>query len=232
MADFTQKNLETLIDFFNIVDQWSSGYPIKKITVPQLTKTESGATINSIAEKIYHCNRCQLCKTRKNTVPGTGVENPLVMVIGEGPGADEDDQGLPFVGKAGQLLDKMLDAIQLSRSSNCFITNVVKCRPPMNRDPLPEEMEACISFLQAQIHLLKPKMILGLGRIATHTLLQCETPISKIHGQLTLYKGIPFMATYHPSALLRDPSLKRPAWEDLKLFREKLLELVPGYNEG
>ena len=148
-----------------------------------------------------------------------------VMVIGEGPGADEDRQGRPFVGKAGQLLDKMLEAIQLSRKTNCYITNVVKCRPPQNRDPAPEERSCCAAFLDAQIRLLRPKMILVMGRIAAQHLLQTSDGIGKLRGRFFDYQGIPLMPTYHPSALLRDESLKRPAWEDLKRFRARLHEL-------
>lgn len=190
-----------------------------------------GATIGSIAQKIASCARCPLSQTRKNVVPGEGVEKPLVLVVGEGPGADEDEQGRPFVGKAGQLLDKMLGAINLSRGKNCFIANIVKCRPPMNRDPAPQEAQACRSFLDAQIHVLKPKMIFAMGRVALQNLLDTSIGINKMRGKFVDFNGIPFMATFHPSALLRDESLKRPAWEDLKAFRQKLLELCPDYDK-
>lgn len=190
-----------------------------------------GATIDSVNQKIASCARCGLSKTRKNVVPGEGVANPLVLVVGEGPGADEDEQGRPFVGRAGQLLDKMLAAINLSRDKNCYIANIVKCRPPMNRDPAPEESQACRSFLDAQIHVLKPRMILAMGRVALQNLLDTSIGINKMRGQFVDFKGVPFMATYHPSALLRDESLKRPAWEDLKAFKQKLLEICPGYDK-
>lgn len=188
-----------------------------------------GASCASIAAKVAACTRCKLCQGRKNVVPGEGVESPAVLVIGEGPGADEDDQGRPFVGRAGQLLDKMLASIGLDRKKNCFITNIVKCRPPMNRDPLPDEAAACRSFLDAQVHVLKPKMILAMGRVALHNLLDTSIGITRMHGQIVDFNGIPFMATFHPSALLRDESYKRPAWEDLKKFRARLLEIVPDY---
>lgn len=191
----------------------------------------SAATIESIAQKVMACSRCGLAKTRKNVVPGEGVSNPLVLVVGEGPGADEDEQGRPFVGRAGQLLDKMLGAINLYREKNCYIANIVKCRPPMNRDPSPEEAQACRSFLDAQIHVLKPKMILAMGRVALQKLLDTSIGINKMRGQILDFKGIPFMATYHPSALLRDENLKRPAWEDLKVFKSRLLELCPDYDK-
>ena len=189
-------------------------------------------SIESIADKISKCQRCQLCKTRTNVVPGTGIKNPLVLVIGEGPGHDEDLAALPFVGKAGQLLDKMLAAISLSRNQNCFIANIVKCRPPQNRDPLPEEISACSSFLEAQITVLKPKMILCAGTVAAKNLLKTELGVTKLRGQFYEYSGIPVAVTYHPSALLRDPSLKRPAWEDLKMFKIKLSQIAPEYNKA
>jgi DNA polymerase len=187
----------------------------------------TGAPTESIAEiasRIACCERCVLCQTRTNVVPGIGPERPLVMVIGEGPGADEDAKGEPFVGKAGQLLDKMLLAIGLSRKENCFIANVVKCRPPENRDPAPEEAAACAPFLEAQIAALKPRAILAVGRVAAQNLLKTTDGIGKLRGRVFDYGGIPLMPTYHPSALLRDENLKRPAWEDLKRFKTELLE--------
>jgi len=189
-------------------------------------ESSKGMTLEELTAKIKRCTRCQLARTRNNVVPGIGVNNPQVMVIGEGPGYDEDMKGEPFVGKAGLLLDKMLNAIKLDRHSNCYIANIVKCRPPQNRDPFPDEQAACISFLEAQIHILKPKMILCMGRIAGQKLLNSQAPIGQLHGKLFEYNKIPMMITYHPSALLRNEELKRPAWEDLKLFRKKLDELI------
>ncbi|MBO5137264.1 MAG: uracil-DNA glycosylase [Spirochaetaceae bacterium] len=222
------------------IANWAYGYPAPGFTteIPNFceeSKTENKSSntetiLQNISEKIQNCKRCSLCKDKMKSVPGMGVLNPIVMVIGEGPGADEDATGLPFVGKAGQLLDKMLAAISLSRTENCFIANIVKCRPPGNRDPLPEEIDACRSYLEAQISVLKPTMILTLGRIATQTLLNSQDGIGRLHGQFHEYNGIPIMATYHPSALLRNQELKRPAWDDLKAFRSKLEQLVPDYN--
>ena len=195
----------------------------------------SGTLFRSMQEiyaAVAQCSACVLGRTRTHPVAGEGPEelsrlinSVEVMVIGEGPGADEDRQGRPFVGRAGQLLDKMLEAIQLSRKTNCYITNVVKCRPPQNRDPAPEERSCCAAFLDAQIRLLRPKMILVMGRIAAQHLLQTSDGIGKLRGRFFDYQGIPLMPTYHPSALLRDESLKRPAWEDLKQFRARLHEL-------
>lgn len=185
----------------------------------------SKTTLEEIASKIARCTRCSLARTRNNVVPGMGVENPDVLVIGEGPGYDEDKQGLPFVGKAGILLDKMLAAIGLDRKTNCYIANIVKCRPPQNRDPFPQEQDACFSFLEAQINILKPKMILCMGKISSNKMLNQESPIGTLRGQIFEYNNIPLMVTYHPSALLRNEQLKRPAWDDLKMFKAKLDEI-------
>jgi DNA polymerase len=142
------------------------------------------------------------------------------MAIGEGPGEEEDKRGLPFVGPAGQLLDKMLASIGLSRETNCYIANIVKCRPPGNRNPERDEAEACARFLRRQIALLKPRFMLALGRVAAQSLLgEHSKGIGALRGQVLEYADIPLVCTYHPSALLRDESLKRPAWEDLKLLK-------------
>jgi len=191
------------------------------------TDSQSGAdSLDQIAWEIKGCRNCPLCEKRHNAVPGEGAPQPIVMVIGEAPGEEEDKQGRPFVGKAGQLLDKMLDSICLSRSSNCFIANVVKCRPPGNHDPLPEETSACAHFLHRQITLLKPKFILFAGRIAAQTVLKTGEPLGKLRGRFhDLIIGditIPAVATYHPAALLRNDDYKRPAWEDLKLLRSRI----------
>jgi len=185
-----------------------------------------GDSVEKIAEEIRACRNCALCEKRLNAVPGEGVLKPLVMVIGEGPGEDEDKQGRPFVGRAGQLLDKMLSSIGLSRATNCFIANAVKCRPPENRDPRPEETAACAHFLEKQILFLKPKFILVAGRIAAQTLLKTTEPISKMRGkftELTVGSSVfPVMTIYHPAALLRNEEHKRPTWEDLKLLKSKI----------
>jgi len=189
-------------------------------------------TIEKIAAEIRACKRCPLSGTRTNAAPGEGAAQPLVLVIGEGPGAEEDAQGRPFVGRAGQLLDKMLASINLSRNRNCFIANVVKCRPPENRDPHPEERAACAGFLKRQIILLKPKFILVAGRVAAQTLLQTTESVNKLHGKFTEYTvdnlTIPLLVTYHPAALLRDEKYKRPTWEDLKLLRSR----IDSQNDG
>lgn len=192
----------------------------------------SGLTLSDLNAKILRCTKCGLARTRNNVVPGEGVEHPDVLVIGEGPGYDEDMSGRPFVGKAGILLDKMLAAIELDRNRNCFIANIVKCRPPQNRDPAQEEQLSCFGFLEAQLHILKPKMILCMGRIAGHKMLDTEAPLGQLRGQFHDYNGIPLMVTYHPSALLRDQALKAPAWEDLKMFKRKLNEIKAKETTG
>ena len=223
-----------------ITDSWICGYPsyysqvdencfFSETEKPQEESKESehaGLTIAALNEKIAQCTRCPLSKTRNHTVSGEGCLKPLVLVIGEAPGADEDKSGRAFIGKAGQLLDKMLIAIDLSRESNTYIANIVKCRPPQNRDPLPEEQDACRSFLDLQIQLLKPSMILCLGRVSSQNMLGTKEAIGSLRGKFFEYKGIPLMPTYHPSALLRNESLKRPAWEDLKTFKKRLTEIL------
>jgi len=197
--------------------------PYSPLPTPHITTDDS---LEQIATDVRACTACKLCETRTNAVPGEGAQNPLVMVIGEGPGADEDATGRPFVGRAGQLLDKMLASIGLYRDSNCFIANVIKCRPPQNRDPQPDETTACAAFLERQIQLLQPRFILCAGRVAAQTLLNTTEAIGKLRGTFIDFPAgdstIPFLATYHPSALLRNEELKRPAWEDLKLLRSKM----------
>lgn len=188
------------------------------------------SSLEEISAAVAACAACALAAGRKRPVPGEGAENAFALIVGEGPGAEEDLRGRPFVGKSGQLLDKMLAAISLSRDSNVYIANIVKCRPPGNRDPLPQEAFECARFLKAQIGIIRPKAILAVGRVAAQNLLETKEGVTKLRGRFLEYRGIPLMVTYHPSALLRDERLKRPAWEDLKLFREKLRELEPGYE--
>lgn len=178
--------------------------------------------IENLAREVGTCEKCILATTRHATVFGQGVLSPLVFVVGEGPGAEEDAQGLPFVGPSGQLLDKMLAAIELSRQTNCYIGNIVKCRPPNNREPSQDERASCIPYLRKQIAVLKPRAILCAGRTAAQVLLGTSDGINKLRGRTFAFEGIPLIATYHPSALLRDASLKRPAWEDLKRLRALL----------
>jgi uracil-DNA glycosylase family 4 len=180
--------------------------------------SDRAAEIASIAGEAEACTRCALSMNRRRTVPGEGAMDPAVLLVGEGPGEEEDATGRPFVGRSGQYLDTWLRPIGLERS-RCYIANCVKCRPPQNREPHPEEIKACLPFLERQIEALRPKSILCLGRIAAHTLLEISTGISGLRARLHSRKGIPLVVTYHPSAVLRDPSLRRPVWEDLKLLK-------------
>ena len=178
--------------------------------------------LSRLSAEVSSCGKCGLCEKRRAAVFGVGPASPIVLVVGEGPGAEEDSTGLPFVGPAGKLLDKMLASIGLSRDKNCYIANVVKCRPPLNREPAPDEVAACLPYLEAQIALLSPAFILCLGRTAMRSLTGSQEGITKLRGRWFERGGIPLIATYHPSALLRDETLKRPAWEDLKALRERL----------
>ena len=172
-----------------------------------------------------NCTQCGLCEGRHNVVFGVGNENADIMFVGEGPGEQEDLQGEPFVGRAGQLLDDMLSIIDLNRKENCYIANIVKCRPPQNRDPLEVEQDACIGYLENQIALVKPKIIVCLGRIAAMRLIRENYRITKEHGQWVEKDGIWMTAIYHPSALLRDVTKRPETFEDLLSIREKLKEV-------
>ncbi len=169
------------------------------------------------------CSRCELCRTRHNLVFGVGKEDAVLMLVGEGPGEQEDLRGEPFVGPAGKLLDTMLELIDLDRSK-VYIANVVKCRPPHNRDPQPEEIAACGEWLRRQIELMRPQIIVCLGRVAAKALIDPEFRITREHGVWHERDGIFYMATYHPSALLRDPDKRPEAFEDLRAIRQELRE--------
>ncbi len=188
---------------------------------------ENVSTMEELLEVIKDCRRCRLCENRTHIVVGSGSGKSGIMVVGEGPGAEEDRQGLPFVGQAGQLLTKMLKAIEIQRE-DVYITNVVKCRPPMNRDPQGDEILACRPYLLKQIELLKPKVILTLGGYASRTLLDkpAHTSLSSLRGKIWDFEGIPLMCTYHPAALLYKKHYKRPAWEDLKAFQKFLKNMA------
>ncbi len=184
-------------------------------------------SLELVAAEVLACTRCPLHKGRTRAVPGEGAERPLVMVVGEGPGAEEDRTGRPFVGPAGQYLDEWLAAVKigeepLSRRTNAYIANVVKCRPPGNRDPQPDEAAACLGYLRRQIALLQPKVLLAVGRTAARHLLGIESGVGAARGRTYQFDSIPAVVTYHPSAVLRDRSLRRPVWEDLKALKALL----------
>ena len=171
------------------------------------------------------CRRCELCTDRTHVVFGQGVQTAEVLFVGEGPGQSEDEQGLPFVGRSGQLLDKYLFAIDLDRSKNCYIANIVKCRPPQNRDPLPEEQEACAAWLDSQIALMRPKIIVCVGRISAQRYISKDFRVTKEHGLFYDRSGILYMGTFHPAALLRNPNQKPAAFEDFIALRDKINEI-------
>ena len=184
-------------------------------------------TLESIERAIATCTRCPLYATAKNPVPGEGSHKAEFMLVGEAPGATEDETGRPFVGQAGQLLEKILAAIKFTRE-DVFIVNVLKHRPPGNRNPLPQEVSACSPYLVRQIELIRPKVLVALGSFAAQTLLDTKLSIGKLRGQIHRYYGVPLIVTYHPAALLRNPAWKRPTWEDVQLARRILDRAVSG----
>jgi uracil-DNA glycosylase len=182
-------------------------------------------TLEEVIKKLGDCKRCKLSDSRKNIVFGDGNPNATLMFVGEGPGRDEDEQGIPFVGRAGQLLDKIIEAIDLKRS-DVYIANIVKCRPPKNRNPEPDEASACIPFLMDQIGAIKPKIIVTLGAVATQHLLGTKGSLGSVRGRFHSFGQMEtlVMPTFHPAYLLRDPSKKREAWDDMKKVRDKYIE--------
>jgi uracil-DNA glycosylase len=178
----------------------------------------------AIREDIGDCTRCKLhALGRTQVVFGVGNPTADLMFVGEAPGADEDEQGIPFIGRAGQLLTKIIEAINLRRD-DVYIANIIKCRPPQNRNPEPDEVASCEPFLFRQIDVIKPKVIVALGKYAAQTLLRRETPISRLRGQVFDYRGAKLVPTFHPAYLLRNPSSKREVWEDMKLVKRLLTE--------
>jgi DNA polymerase len=178
-------------------------------------------SLEEIARTVAKCTRCALYKTAINPVPGEGNPKAKLVCVGEAPGAKEDETGRPFVGQAGQLLTKILAAIDMTREE-VFICNVLKHRPPGNRNPQPDEVEACSPYLIRQLELIKPKVIVAFGTFAAQTLLNTKTPLGQLRGLVHRYHGTPLVVTYHPAALLRNPAWKRPTWEDVKLARRIL----------
>ena len=176
--------------------------------------------LSEYLNSIKDCLECPLGKTRKNIVLGMGNPNADIVFVGEAPGKEEDLQGLPFVGRSGKLLDKMLFSINLSRD-DVYILNVLKCRPPDNRDPSKMEIEKCEPYLKRQLKIIKPKLIVALGRISAMTILRTKESLTNMRNQIFDYEGIDFLVTYHPAALLRNPNFKKYAWEDFKLIRDK-----------
>jgi len=177
--------------------------------------------LKKVCQEMANCQLCQLAKTRHNLVFGDGNPNAQIIFVGEAPGADEDEQGLPFVGRAGQLLTKIIEAMGIKRK-DVYICNILKCRPPGNRNPLPDEISLCEPFLKKQLQAISPKVICALGTFAAQTLLKTDVPITLLRGRFHTYNGIKLMPTYHPAYLLRNPSAKKPVWEDVQMIMKEI----------
>lgn len=189
-----------------------------------LSQEERQERLHTLAGRVQQCDQCPLSYGRTHAVPGGGVLDPLVMFVGEAPGRDEDRTGRPFVGAAGQYLDKWIVAMGLDRDTQTYITNIVKCRPPDNRDPRPEESDACTPYLVEQILLVRPRIIVTLGRVSMRILTGTSKGITRVHGTFFSWHGIPVVPTFHPSAVLRNAEWRRPVWEDLKAVRNWLVD--------
>ncbi len=200
--------------------------PEMKIQDEKFEKAEGEMSLKDFEKEICLCQKCELGQTRTNFVFGETNPNADLMFVGEAPGADEDKQGRPFIGRAGQLLTKIIESIGIKRE-DVFIANILKCRPPGNRNPLPEEIALCSPYLLRQIDIIKPKVICALGKFAAQTLLDTETPISKLRGNFHDYHGVKLMPTYHPAYLLRNSIGKKDVWEDMKMIATELGLKIP-----
>jgi DNA polymerase len=199
--------------------EWKKGsQAIKKVKTDSMNKEEQ---LTKVFQEMANCQLCSLAQTRKNLVFGVGNPEAQIVFVGEAPGADEDAQGLPFVGRAGQLLtDIIVKGMKLDRK-DVYICNILKCRPPGNRNPLPDEISKCEPFLKKQLQIISPKIICALGTFAAQTLLKTDIPISALRGRFHSYEGIKLMPTYHPAYLLRNPSAKKPVWEDVQMIMKE-----------
>ncbi len=221
MANLTEL-LPDLVAYLNQQKElYGNGFLMSQESADELIHIfqKKDLTLGELYEAIKDCHRCPLGDTRTHLVFGDGNEKADLMLIGEAPGRDEDLSGVPFVGRAGQLLNKILEAIHFKRE-DVYIANIIKCRPPNNRDPLPSEVEKCEPYLKKQIDIIQPKFILALGRIAGQTLLRTNASLSQLRGKVHNYHGIKLLVTYHPAALLRNPHWKRPVWEDVQFLRK------------
>jgi uracil-DNA glycosylase len=208
-------------------DAWRKGAPtipgpgISVESPPVTSALAALPTLDDVAERIRTTHCCALCPARINAVPGYGNSNARLVLVGEGPGATEDAQGKPFVGQAGNLLNGILEAIEVPRDS-VYVTNIVKCRPPQNRKPLPDEIAACIPYLHRQLEIIRPKVILTLGGTAAEGMLGVRRSLGELRNKVHTYNGIPLVVTYHPAALLRNPNWKKPTWDDVRIVRQLL----------
>jgi uracil-DNA glycosylase family 4 len=219
------ENLNELISDLKTYLEYLKGMGIVSLPASEMKADEPSQstmiTLKDVRKELGDCKRCKLHRGRKTIVFGEGNEKATLMLIGEGPGYDEDVQGRPFVGKAGQLLTKILQSINLPREE-VYIANIIKCRPPQNRNPEPDEIQSCSPFLIKQIHVIQPKIICALGTFSTQTLLKTDAKITALRGKVYDLEGIKVMPTYHPAFLLRNPERKREVWEDMK----KIVELL------
>jgi DNA polymerase len=186
-----------------------------------MDSTPAWETLDELVATVAECRKCFLCEGRTRTVPGEGDPHARLMFVGEGPGQTEDQTGRPFVGRAGELLTQIIEAIGLRREA-VFIANAVKCRPPQNRKPLPDELAACWPYLERQIELIRPRVLVALGATAAEALLQARKSLTELRGRVHSYRGIPLVVTYHPAALLRNPNWKKPTWDDVRIARQLL----------
>lgn len=209
-----------VMDFSSLVDEI---FPL-----PLDKDAPEGASIHHLKRMVEQCTRCPLAETRNHTVFGEGALPARLLIIGEGPGADEDATGRAFVGRAGQYLDTWLSPLGLSRKTNVYLANIIKCRPPENRNPHAAEVSACLPFVKRQIRLVKPELILLVGGVASKALLETEEGVGKLRGRFYRYEGVPVLVTYHPSGVLRNPDLRRPVWDDMKKVAAFLNLALPG----
>ena len=215
-----QQSRTPLMDFSALVDSL--------LPLPIDKNSTQGCTLKQLQQMVEGCTLCRLCEHRNHTVFGEGVLPPRLMVVGEGPGAEEDATGRAFVGRGGVYLDSWLSSIGLSRTKNVYIANIVKCRPPENRNPEPDEIATCLPFVKRQIQLAKPELLLLSGGVASKALLETTDGVGKLRGRFFRYEGIPTMVTYHPAGVLRNPDLRRPVWEDMKKIAAFLEIPIPG----
>jgi len=199
--------------------EWKKALSVEKET--KVINASNEEQLKRVYQEMTNCQLCQLAKTRHNLVFGDGNPNAQIVFVGEAPGADEDQQGLPFVGRAGQLLTKIIEAMGVSRK-DVYICNILKCRPPGNRNPLPDEISLCEPFLKKQLLAISPKVICALGTFAAQTLLKTDIPITLLRGRFHTYNGVKLMPTYHPAYLLRSPSAKKPVWEDVQMIMKEI----------
>ena len=219
-----EKELQGIVASVNFYLDLEKESGMQEFFTPQKAGTSN--ELEALKERVLQCSRCGLARTRLNVVFGSGNPKASLMFVGEAPGADEDAQGRPFVGRAGQLLTKIIESIGLAREE-VYIANILKCRPPGNRNPMPNEIAMCVPYLEKQIDLIKPKVICALGKFAAQTLIGTETPITKLRGKFHYYQGIKLMPTYHPAYLLRNASGKKEVWEDMKAIAKELKIRIP-----